>query len=115
MVARHSMTLAQAVDGWLQVKTAGRGLSPHTVRAYRADVASFAARLAGADRTDREAAGRVRVAECTPASVTKALSAIQADGAADKSRARLHGTFPDCLGISFSRRVGSGSASRRWH
>jgi len=36
-------TLAEAVEQWLTVKMAGRGLSPHTVRAYRADVATFAA------------------------------------------------------------------------
>ncbi len=36
-------TLADAVEQWLTVKRAGRGLSPHTVRAYRADVATFAA------------------------------------------------------------------------
>ena len=43
------MTLADAVEEWLKVKTAGRGLSPHTIRAYRADIATFAAHLSGAD------------------------------------------------------------------
>ena len=34
------MTLADAMDEWLKVKTAGRGLSAHTIRAYRADIAT---------------------------------------------------------------------------
>jgi len=77
----------------LTVKRAGRGLSPHTVRAYRADVATFAAHLVGVSPTDRMVASRVALSGLTPAAVTAALSAIQAGGAADKSRARLHGTL----------------------
>jgi len=43
--------------------------------------------------TDRSAATRVALSELTPGRVTAALSAIQAGGAADKTRARLHGTL----------------------
>jgi len=86
-------TLAEVFEQWLTVKAAGRGWSPHTVRAYRTDVATFAAHLAGASPTERHAAGRVHLAELTPAAVTRALSAVQAAGAADKSRARLHSTL----------------------
>jgi len=81
------------VEQWLTVKTAGRGLSPHTVRAYRADVATFAAHLHGVSPSDRGVADRVALFELTPAGVTVALSAVQAGGAADKTRARLHGTL----------------------
>jgi len=81
------------VEQWLTVKTAGRGLSPHTVRAYRADVATFAAHLHGVSPTDRGVASRVELSQLTPGTVTAALSAIQATGAADKTRARLHGTL----------------------
>jgi len=86
-------TLADAVEQWLTVKRAGRGLSPHTVRAYRADVATFAAHLHGVSPTDRMVASRVELSQLTPGKVTVALSAIQASGAADKTRARLHGTL----------------------
>jgi len=86
-------TLAEALEQWLTVKTAGRGLSPHTVRAYRADVATLAAHLHGVSPTDRSVASRVALSGLTPAAVTAALSAIQASGAADKTRARLHGTL----------------------
>jgi hypothetical protein len=77
----------------LKVKPAGRGLSPHAVRAYRADVATFAAHLHGVSPTDRRVASRVELSQLTPGNVTLALSAIQAGGAADKTRARLHGTL----------------------
>ncbi len=94
MVASPSLpTLADVVEQWLTVKTAGRGLSPHTVRAYRADVATFAAHLHGVSPSDRGVADRVALSELTPAGVTVALSAVQASGAADKTRARLHGTL----------------------
>ena len=86
-------TLTEAVEQWLTVKRAGRGLSPHTVRAYRADVATFAAHLVGVSPTDRGVASRVALSQLSPAKVTAALSAIQASGAADKTRARLHGTL----------------------
>lgn len=87
------MTLAAALEEWLKVKTAGRGLSPHTLRAYRSDIATFAIHLTGADPGDRQAAARVTIADLTPASVTRALSSLQRAGAADKTRARLHGTL----------------------
>jgi len=91
-------TLAHAMEQWLTVKTAGRGLSPHTVRAYRADVATFAAHLSGVSPTDRRVATRVALSQLSPAAVTAALSAIQAGGAADKTRARLHGTLTGLFG-----------------
>jgi site-specific recombinase XerD len=62
-VPRHCpLTLAEALEGWLAVKTAGRGLSANTVKAYRADIATFAAYLGGVDPNDRTAATRLRVA-----------------------------------------------------
>ena len=87
------MTLAAALEEWLKVKTAGRDLSPHTLRAYRTDIATFAIHLTGAEPGDRQVAARVAVADLTPASVTRALSSLQRAGAADKTRARLHGTL----------------------
>jgi len=91
-------TLAEAVEQWLTVKMAGRGLSPHTVRAYRTDVATFAAHLHGVSPTDRNVASRVALSELSPPKVTAALSAIQAAGAAEKTRARLHGTLSGLFG-----------------
>ena len=90
--------LAEAVEQWLTVKRAGRGLSPHTVRAYRADVANFAAHLHGVSPTDRRVATRVSLSQLSPAAVTAALAAIQAGGAAEKTRARLHGTLTGLFG-----------------
>ncbi|PRZ39736.1 integrase/recombinase XerD [Antricoccus suffuscus] len=92
------MTLAQAVDEWLKVKTAGRGLSPHTLRAYRADIATFAAHLAGADPRDRDAAHLVHIQDLSSHTVTRALSSLQRAGAADKTRARMHGTLSGLFG-----------------
>ena len=92
------MTLAEAVDEWLKVKTAGRGLSPHTLRAYRADIATFAAHLLGAEARDRDAAHRVYIADLTAPAVTRALSSLQRAGAADKTRGRLHGTLSGLFG-----------------
>jgi hypothetical protein len=40
------------------VRSAGRGLSPNTVRAYRADVAAVAAELAGSADDQDDPAGR---------------------------------------------------------
>jgi len=103
VVSPTPLTLADAVEQWLTVKRAGRGLSPHTVRAYRADEATFAAHLHGVSPTDRSVATRVGLSELTPVKVTlalsalSALSAIQAGGAADKTRARLHGTLTGLL------------------
>jgi len=93
VVSPPAPTLAEAVEQWLRVKMAGRGLSPHTVRAYRADVATFGAHLRGVSPPDRGVASRVALSELSPAKVTAALSAIQAAGAAEKTRSRLHGTL----------------------
>ncbi len=98
MAATADLTLEEALEGWLQVKRAGRGLSPHTVRAYRADTASFARHLLEVQPADRTAAERVAVRDLTPAAVTAALSSVQRSGAADKSRARLHGTLSGLFG-----------------
>ena len=87
------------------VKRAGRGLSPHTVRAYRADVATFAAHLVGVSPTDRGVASRVALSQLSPAKVTAALSAIQASGAADKTRARLHGTLTGLFAYLIQQRL----------
>jgi integrase len=46
-MARRSPTLATALEDWLTVRSAGRGLSPNRTRAYRADIAALAADLAG--------------------------------------------------------------------
>ncbi len=97
------MTLADAVEEWLKVKTAGRGLSPHTIRAYRADIATFAAHLLAANTRDRDAAHRFHISDLTAHAVTRALSSRQRAGAADKTRARLHGTLSACSATSFSK------------
>ena len=57
------MTLADAIEESLKVKTAGRGLSPHTIRAYRAD--TFAAHLLAANTRDRDAAHRFHISDLT--------------------------------------------------
>lgn len=98
MTDAAAMTLAAALEDWLEVKTAGRGLSPHTLRAYRADIATFAAHFTGAEAGDRTAAERVTIVELTAESVTRALSSLQRAGAADKTRARLHGTLSGLFG-----------------
>jgi integrase/recombinase XerC len=92
---RPSPTLAEAVEDWLTVRSAGRGLSPNTRRAYRADVERLAAHLVqpAADGGDRPAAVRVRVDRLTPAALVGALAAIQRAGAAPATRARIHGTI----------------------
>ena len=64
----------------------GRGLSPHTIRAYRADIATFAAHLIGAEPRDRDAAQRVHIPDLSAQAVTRALSSLQRAGAADKTR-----------------------------
>lgn len=52
-MARRSPTLASALEDWLTARSPGRGLSPNTTRAYRADIAAVAAELAGpADEAD---------------------------------------------------------------
>jgi integrase/recombinase XerD len=97
-MARHCpLTLDEALERWLAVKLAGRGLSVKTVKAYRADIATSAAYFAGVSPCDRTAATRVRVGALTPEAVTAALSAVWQAGAADKTRARLHGTVTSLL------------------
>jgi site-specific recombinase XerC len=63
-MARRSPTLATALEDWLTVRSAGRGLSPNTTRAYRADIA-----------------------------VVRALAALQRAGRSPATRARIHGTL----------------------
>jgi site-specific recombinase XerD len=77
------------------VRSAGRGLSPNTVRAYRADIAAVAAKLAGPadDSDDRAAAKRVTVDQLTPDAVVRALAALQRAGRSPATRARIHGTL----------------------
>ena len=94
-MARRSPTLATALEDWLTVRSAGRGLSPTTMRAYRADIAAVAAELAGParDGADRPAAARVTVAQLTPDAVVRALAALQRAGRSPATRARIHGTL----------------------
>jgi hypothetical protein len=65
---RCSPTLAEALADWLTVRSAGRGLSPNTLRAYRADVERVAVQLGPAPTAgdDRPAAARARVDQLTP-------------------------------------------------
>jgi hypothetical protein len=81
-MARCSPTLATALEDWLIVRSAGRGLSPNTVRAYRTDVAAVAAELAGpgSEGDDRPSAERVTVDQLTPDAVVRALAALQRAG-----------------------------------
>jgi site-specific recombinase XerC len=94
-MARCSPTLSTALEDWLTVRTAGRGLSPNRVRAYRADVAAVAAELAGpADGGDDRPTGeRVTVDQLTPDAVVRALAALQRAGRSLATRARIHGTL----------------------
>lgn len=102
-------TLAEALEQWLQVKTAGRGLSPHTLRAYRTDIATLAAHLLRvADPgfvDDRRGADYVLVEDLSPDALTKALSSIEQAGAADKSRSRLIGTLRGLIAFLILRGV----------
>jgi integrase/recombinase XerD len=95
MADHRSPTLAEALEDWLTVRSAGRGLSPNTLRAYRADIERVAAQLAAAaaEGDERSAAERVTVDQLTPAALVDALAAIQRAGAAPASRARIHGTI----------------------
>ena len=94
-MARRSPTLSTALEEWLTVRTAGRGLSPNTLRAYRADIAAVAAELTGPadERDDRSAAERVTVDQLTPDAVLRALAALQRAGRSPATRARIHGTL----------------------
>jgi integrase/recombinase XerD len=91
---RRSPALAEALEDWLTVRSAGRGLSPNTLRAYRADIERLAAHLgpSAADGDDRSAAERVSVDHLTAPGLVGALAAIQRSGAAPATRARIHGT-----------------------
>ena len=95
MPKRRSPTLTEALEDWLTVRSAGRGLSPNTLRAYRRDIAAAAEQFAGplADSDERPPADRVSVDELTPDAVVTALAAIQHAGAAPATRARIHGTL----------------------
>ena len=95
MDSDRSPTLAEALEDWLTVRSAGRGLSPNTLRAYRADIERLAGHLAAAaaDDDQRTAAERVTVDQLTAAALVDALAAIQRAGAAPASRARVHGTI----------------------
>ena len=92
---RRSPTLEQALEDWLTLRSAGRGLSANTVRAYRSDIAAVAAHLAapGHAGDSGPATARVTVDELTPAAVVSALAALQRAGAAPATRARVHGTL----------------------
>ena len=94
-MARRSPPLATALEDWLTARSAGRGLSDNTLRAYRGDVEAVAARLvepaAGGD--DRTAAERLTIDQLTPEAVVGALAAMQRAGLAPATRARVHGTL----------------------
>jgi site-specific recombinase XerD len=75
-MARRSPTLATTLEDWLTVRSAGRGLSPNTARAYRADIAAVAGELAKpADGDDRPTTERITVDQLTPDAVVRALAA----------------------------------------
>ena len=95
MPRRRSPTLAEALEGWLTLRSAGRGLSVNTLRAYRRDIAAVAERLGGPATVgaERPAAERVTVDQLNPAAVVAALGALQRAGAAPATRARVHGTL----------------------
>ena len=94
---RRSPTLAEALEDWLTLRSAGRGLSANTLRAYRADIERLARQLAAPATDDddkRPAAERVTVNQLTPAALVDALAAIQREPrAAPATRARIHGTI----------------------
>ena len=94
-MAHRTPTLAAALEDWLTVRSAGRGLSTNTTRAYRADIAAVAAELAGPadDGDDGPAAQRVTVDQLTPTAVVRALAALQRTGRSPATRARIHGTL----------------------
>ncbi len=95
MPKRPSPTLTEALEDWLTVRSAGRGLSPNTLRAYRRDIAAVAEQFVGphADTDERPPAERVSVDKLTPDAVVTALASIQHAGAAPATRARIHGTL----------------------
>jgi site-specific recombinase XerD len=91
---RRSPTLADALEDWLTVRSAGRGLSPNTLRAYRADLERVAQELAGpaSDGDRRPAIARATVDALMPQRLVDALAAIQRSKAAPATRSRIHGT-----------------------
>ncbi len=105
MPRRTSTTLADALEGWLTARSAGRGVSDNTRRAYRADMEAVAARMAGpaAKGDERKAAERVAVAQLTPEAVVGALAAMQREGLGPATRARVHGTLAGVNLVSRSR------------
>lgn len=91
---RSSSTLAVALEDWLTVRSAGRGLSANTLRAYRRDIAMIAEQFAAKNAKDgTPAIERVTVDKLTPAAVVRALAKIHDEGAAPATRARIHGTL----------------------
>jgi site-specific recombinase XerD len=67
---RRSPIVAEALDDWLTVRSAGRGLSANTLRAYRSDIAAVAEEILGdAGDNDVPAVHQVRVDELTPEAV----------------------------------------------
>lgn len=93
MTKRPSPTLAEALEDWLTVRAAGRGLSTNTQRAYRADIERVARQLTepAHDAKDKQpAAARVTVDQLTPTALVETLAAIQRAGAAPATRARVH-------------------------
>lgn len=102
-----SPTLNDALEDWLTVRSAGRGLSENTIRAYRFDIAAIAEKLdpkspyytkkrpprAPLLTADRPSADHVRVSALTTANLVKALAKLHGDGVAPGTRARIHGTL----------------------
>jgi site-specific recombinase XerD len=95
MAPRRFPTLAEALDDWLTMRSAGRGLSPNTERAYRADLERVAQELAAParDGDERLAVERITVAALKPQRLVDALAAIQRAKAAPATRSRIHGTL----------------------
>lgn len=92
-MARRSPALATALEDWRTVRSAGRGLSPNTMRAYRADIAAVAAELTRPvdDGDDRPATERVTVDQLTPGAAGPRDAT--APGRSPATRARIHGTL----------------------
>jgi site-specific recombinase XerD len=94
---RPPLTLADALEEWLRLRSAGRGLSANTIRAYRRDVASFAEQLLDRAPADGDggqpAAARLSLDQLTPSAIVEALAKLQHAGAAPATRARVHGTL----------------------
>gem|GEM_PF-4297045 len=115
MPDRCSPTLAAALADWLAVRSAGRGLSPNTRRAYRADVERVAVQLGPTPTAgdDRPAAARARVDQLTPTALVDALAAIQRSGAAPASRSRSTARWSNSHSPGPPGRVAGRSVHRR--